>query len=517
MTVASALPHEEGPCVELDYFGRVPQSVWRRDDISFRAKGILGGLTVLALAKTGWIRGTLSEIAFECGCSTRTVQRGIAELVEQHVIEWESIGSNFVLKFRLRGPSLPRDSEAAATSCTHDNPVSAPTTTLSVHPRQPCRAPIIRERDKEPPDAKVGGGGDPPSVLPFNPTEPVGDEEFFAYLHSRANALLSFSVSMAEIRRAVARCGDLAVEVALDKIESSPVRPWSWGYVIVTAQGLNGEIPKRLQPKPPLATATQSSAGPGTEQENPDGGAPISETELLEFIGCYGHRPSAEKWIREGLEAGRIDPEIIPDRFRHLVPEPVAEAHENAGLGALSPNTPPGRPGASEPRDTSVPDASSVVLPTRAHEDPQPKDQYARQDSNLQPSAPKSEGRTTVDSIADVDVISKSRTQPKPVDTAHLLTSTASKKLIASADQASKSVVESIRKKTCVDSYTSFSDRNQPRPIERPSAYQTEGFSTPTGTEARPPIPLTSPGASPCAAVPLPSSRPRSFPSTGRR
>ena len=129
---AEALPVGEGSSVEYDFFGRIPRAVWRRPDISLRAKNVLGALTILARSKTGWIRATQAEIASECGVSTRTVQRGIAELVRSRIVDWDSIGSNFVLEFRLRGPGMPASVEG---------PILSPPPDRSV-------APLYREREE---------------------------------------------------------------------------------------------------------------------------------------------------------------------------------------------------------------------------------------------------------------------------------------------------------------------------------------------------------------------------------
>ena len=131
---AEALPVGEGSSVEYDFFGRIPRAVWRRPDISLRAKNVLGALTILARSKTGWIRATQAEIASECGVSTRTVQRGIAELVRSRIVDWDSIGSNFVLEFRLRGPGMPASVEGPILSPPPDRSVAPP--------GQICRPPI---------------------------------------------------------------------------------------------------------------------------------------------------------------------------------------------------------------------------------------------------------------------------------------------------------------------------------------------------------------------------------------
>jgi CRP-like cAMP-binding protein len=82
------------PVAYFDLLVENVASQWSRRDLSNRAKIVLAALAIVARGRSRRIKTTQREVARACGISSKAAQLAIAELAEQSVISWESIGSN---------------------------------------------------------------------------------------------------------------------------------------------------------------------------------------------------------------------------------------------------------------------------------------------------------------------------------------------------------------------------------------------------------------------------------------
>ena len=207
----------------------------------------------------------------------------------------------------------------------------------------PLTSPPCERSRKDRPTRRVGRSDFPPLE---NPPAEVSRRGVSPWRLLAREPIASLSpprcANLGHQRGGVAKYGDLAIEVALDKIESQPQTPYSWGYVItIAAEQKPGVLPRRLQPPAVPTSGVQPSTRLVDESPAPSTDAEIAETvAMAELPGRLG------KYIRDAIlrdiRLGRLDPLRVPEKFRQGAPEPVA-SRQRTGWGPCPANITPSR------------------------------------------------------------------------------------------------------------------------------------------------------------------------------
>jgi hypothetical protein len=371
-----------------EFYGPIPQSIWRRKDISLRAKVILGALGLLCRGSKTWCHASIEMIAIECGLSARVTRKGLAELTAKGVIVWEAIEEKFQVLFRLRGKDELPDSPAPRIA---PDPISEPK-------REPKREPIWEPKRVTvvvpPPDPPIGERASHESSeserkekktdgqfahaesasqsVSFDSGEECEDHDPHRYVIDTACSMFD-DATEAKVRLAIDKFGD-DVEIVLERAANREMGPPdSWGWVLVTLEGRRreGAAGSRPTPKPTPKVTT-----PLPPQQNYNPG-----------IGAKDCDPSPSNWRQ-----------LFNEELARIRSETTVTAQEKTGDGVSRQKVPPS-PAAEliVPSDTSycaqmgtasAPEDPSAHSAPRASNPPSPAFQASPEPQKAEAPAP---------------------------------------------------------------------------------------------------------------------------------
>lgn len=401
-----------------DYFGQVPAGPVARTDISDRAIRILVALCILARRSRTWVSATIEEIAVAAGCSAKKTRQGLRELTSATVIEWDSIGGQFRVLFRLKGrgesgTSAPAPRVAPEAIPTHKPvPVWEPKWEPKREPVSAASSLLFEKREKEQSD--IARRTDEISLpknqepAPQPDLEPITDDEIVQALIAQAIAVFT-EVNPADVAAAVARHGAIAVEAAIEKCSRRSPRPSTFRYTLPMLEEWRTAgtvVTMRLKGE---QEPVRQNYNPGPRNEPPP--EPPSADELADAIGqARSQDPMIAKMFRatlKGLVAtGLVAAAEVPAELL-TVDQP---AQKKPAAGPVDQTTPQPAGGPSLP---PTPHYSVNRCSRSTAGQSEDRGQRARKDSNLQPSDSKS-GGLAVDTIGVTPSLGASGAPPEP-------------------------------------------------------------------------------------------------------
>ena len=158
-------------------------------------------------------------------------RRAVRELVGADVLIWDSIGSNFVFQFRLKGQKeVVLEPIVGSETGGNFDPQRGTILPLSDYPKcppegHPPKNPLMEDREIE------SSEGPTATLSSKLPGEPATDSEFLADLFRRAQATVERPIPHSDFAAAVEQYGDLVVEQAVDKVERLGIKG-SWAYYV---------------------------------------------------------------------------------------------------------------------------------------------------------------------------------------------------------------------------------------------------------------------------------------------
>jgi len=336
------------------FYARVPNGVTSRKDLSDRAHRVLTGLLGIAgeRGKRAWVTATLCEIAEACGRCISTVRRGIAELVAKSIIEWQSIGHKFTMRFKLRGDAYTSEPEPSPppVSGVARQRVAQERATVWRAAVPPLEPPYKEERKKETTQTVLSFFAPPEEPETRKDTvvaqEPVTQKDECDSLILRAQSLVP--VSAAQVRRWVDIYGPVATDLALVTAENfrKPIYAPGWIEGVLRNQ---------------RAAAERADAAPAPPQQNHNSAPreskpaiPAATPEEIAGLVAAGQEdwpvgPMARSRLRHYVNTGQVSRDAIPADL--LAPEP---AQKKATVRSLVPASSPPRNSGTERCDSIV-------------------------------------------------------------------------------------------------------------------------------------------------------------------
>jgi hypothetical protein len=364
----------DGPSpADAEFYGLVPAGPIAISDklLSDRAKVVVTALCVLARGSHTWVQASVEEIAVAAGFSARKAAKGLAELAEARIIEWESIGRRFRVLFRLRGrddgdtPPAPfiAPAPAPAPECA---PVCVPKRVPVSVPKRVAESPplstpvLVRDqKDDERPacagesssfesrreePTRTEGVVHEPDYNPHAPLDEPGDQATEDEIHedlARRVMDLFGAVNRHQLREDIREHGEIALDVALDICERMPEPPRGYGYVRGILKNQRAEQPEIGRAK------TRSERFPAAKMQNynPGPDEPVRPATGQEraawrdwrasFRAINGDPPPP---VREKIPAAGPHANVPPPPAAGISVHRTSESYPSEG-GSASPST----------------------------------------------------------------------------------------------------------------------------------------------------------------------------------
>jgi hypothetical protein len=358
--------------------------VRRRKDVRASDKVVLDALIDLGKGSLT-VQATLDQIADATGLAKATAYRAILRLIALRLIRWDKIGHNFMLRFTLRGihagATLPRLADVDEAE-----PVDAPATepAFQNEPETVFHSESETTFQNETPNTRgeefeENNNGGPLSLSVFSPPEEPDPRlakviaDVLEYIPEATPGMVNLAICDFTVE---------FVERAVMAFEMTKVRsdPWACFLGILRNFKRQGGPPRII----PVAPSVPEAAAKSGIAETAD--PRLSADEIAEHVRNQDEPGRIGNLARLALKRGREEGQI-PEDTAPVIPQP-----EKKPAGESVAKRPPPPAGAFGPASTIVHYGTRGTEKTRQ--------QRAREDSNLQPSDSKSEGRTHVDPVA---------------------------------------------------------------------------------------------------------------------